>query len=290
MMNKSTIMNTNGQNRETIEESVPVIEISNMTKIYQMGETQVHALNDVSLTINEGEYVAIIGSSGSGKSTLMNMIGLLDNPTSGSYRIRGTETSELSENRMADLRNKEIGFVFQRFNLLPRTNARRQVELPLFYTGSLAGDASRMAMAALAKVGLADRASHRPDELSGGQQQRVAIARALVNNPSILLADEPTGALDSKTGDDVMGLFYDLHQQGMTLIVVTHDNDIARQAARIITLRDGKIISDEHNGHTVLNPADWERPRDEAVMDESVMGEATIMPIPLKGEQIYESA
>lgn len=268
MRNRSSMISTNGHNGQSehggqsgqsLAQNMPVIEITDMIKTYQMGETQVHALNGISLIINEGEYVAIIGASGSGKSTLMNMIGLLDRPTSGSYRIRGTETSKLSENRMADLRNKEIGFVFQRFNLLARTNARRQVELPLFYAGRSGGKAAQMAMDALAKVGLDDRAHHRPDELSGGQQQRVAIARALVNAPSILLADEPTGALDTKTGDEVMGLFYELHQQGMTLIVVTHDNDIARQAERIITLRDGKIISDEHNGHTVLNPADWER-------------------------------
>lgn len=276
-------MKMNGQNGRVIEQGLPVIEITNMTKVYQMGETKVHALNDISLTINEGEYVAIIGASGSGKSTLMNMLGLLDNPTSGSYRIRGTETSALSQNRMADMRNEEIGFVFQRFNLLARTTARRQVELPLFYAGTSAAKASPMALEALAKVGLGERAHHKPDELSGGQQQRVAIARALVNNPGILLADEPTGALDSKTGVEVMQLFYDLHQQGMTLIVVTHDNDIARQAERIVTLRDGKIISDEHNGHTVLNPADWER-------DEQAMGEATSMPLPMKGERIYESA
>ncbi|MEZ4863394.1 MAG: ABC transporter ATP-binding protein [Caldilineaceae bacterium] len=229
--------------------AVPVIEITDMTKTYQMGETQVHALRGVSLRIDEGEYVAIIGTSGSGKSTLMNMIGLLDRPTSGSYRIRGAETSKLRENQMADLRNKEIGFVFQRFNLLARTTARRQVELPLFYAGVSTGRASKMAVAALEKVGLGERVHHRPDELSGGQQQRVAIARALVNSPSILLADEPTGALDTKTGEEVMALFEELHRQGMTLIVVTHDNDIARQAQRIVTLKDGQIISDERNEH-----------------------------------------
>ena len=226
----------------------PVIEITDLTKTYVMGESEVHALRGVSLTINEGEYVAIIGTSGSGKSTLMNMIGLLDKPTAGSYRIRGTETSKLSQSHMADLRNKEIGFVFQRFNLLARTDARRQVELPLFYAGVGAGQASKMAVNALARVGLGDRTHHRPDELSGGQQQRVAIARALVNRPSILLADEPTGALDTKTGEEVMALFEELHQQGMTLIVVTHDMEIAEQAQRIVTLRDGMIISDTQNG------------------------------------------
>lgn len=245
------------QNGQGTPKATPVIEISAMTKVYQMGETAVHALRGVSLTINEGEYVAIIGTSGSGKSTLMNMIGLLDKPSTGSYRIRGIETSTLSQNQMADLRNKEIGFVFQRFNLLARTNARRQVELPLFYAGVAANRASKMAIDALTRVGLGDRTHHRPDELSGGQQQRVAIARALVNNPSILLADEPTGALDTKTGEEVMALFEELHQQGMTLIVVTHDMDIARQAQRIVTLKDGQVISDEQNGHLRNRPADW---------------------------------
>ncbi|MCB0081433.1 MAG: ABC transporter ATP-binding protein [Caldilineaceae bacterium] len=229
----------------------PVIEIQNITKIYKMGETEVRALNGVSLTIREGEYVAIIGTSGSGKSTLMNMIGLLDKPTSGNYAIRATETNRLSQNQMADLRNKEIGFVFQRFNLLARTSARRQVELPLFYAGMGAGKAAKMATAALERVGLGDRTHHKPDELSGGQQQRVAIARALVNSPSILLADEPTGALDTKTGEEVMALFEELNQQGMTLILVTHDTDIAAQAHRVVTLRDGEIMSDEMNGLTL---------------------------------------
>ncbi len=226
----------------------PVIDIIDMTKIYIMGETQVHALRGVSLTINDGEYVAIIGASGSGKSTLMNMIGLLDQPTDGSYRIRGTETSKLSKSRMADLRNAEIGFVFQNFNLLARTSARRQVELPLFYAGVASRRASKMATEALETVGLGDRTDHKPDELSGGQQQRVAIARALVNSPSLLLADEPTGALDSKTGEDVMALFKELHEQGLTLVVVTHDMGVARQAERIITLKDGEVIDDISNG------------------------------------------
>lgn len=246
-----------GQSDPTHPATSPVIDIEAMTKVYKMGGTEVHALRGVSLTIAAGEYVAIIGTSGSGKSTLMNMIGLLDKPTDGSYRIRGVETSKLSQNQMADLRNQEIGFVFQRFNLLARTNARRQVELPLFYAGVPAGKASKMAIDALTRVGLGDRTHHRPDELSGGQQQRVAIARALVNNPSILLADEPTGALDTKTGEEVMALFQALNQQGMTLIVVTHDMDIAAQARRIVTLRDGQILSDEQNGHHRSRPADW---------------------------------
>jgi len=234
----------------------PVIEIDKLTKMYQMGETEVHALRGVSLTIHEGDYVAIIGTSGSGKSTLMNMIGLLDKPTTGTYRIRGAETSKLSQNRMADMRNQEIGFVFQRFNLLARTSARRQVELPLFYAGISASQASKMAMDALGRVGLGERTHHRPDELSGGQQQRVAIARALVNRPSILLADEPTGALDTKTGEEVMALFEELHQQGMTLIIVTHDPEIAEQAQRIVTLRDGLIISDVRNDKREAGVAD----------------------------------
>jgi len=222
----------------------PVIQIENLTKTYIMGKTEVHALRGVSLTVNSGEYVAIIGASGSGKSTLMNMIGLLDRPTSGSYQIRGQEVNNLSKNQLADLRNREIGFIFQRFNLLARTNARRQVELPLFYAGIPSGKASQMAMEALGRVGLADRSHHRPDELSGGQQQRVAIARALVNQPSLLLADEPTGALDSKTGQEVLALFGELHQQGITLIVVTHDMHVAQRAERIVTISDGEIISD----------------------------------------------
>jgi putative ABC transport system ATP-binding protein len=262
--------------RETPAPKAPVIAIDKMTKVYKMGGTEVHALRGLTLTIHEGDYVAIIGTSGSGKSTLMNMIGLLDKPSDGSYRIRGVETSKLSQNAMADLRNQEIGFVFQRFNLLARTNARRQVELPLFYAGIPSGQAAKMALAALERVGLGDRTHHRPDELSGGQQQRVAIARALVNNPSILLADEPTGALDTKTGEEVMALFQALHRQGMTLIVVTHDLDIANQAQRIVTLRDGQIISDERKA----------RPTHE-VGDNGLVNE-TQLSLALAGEAIYE--
>ncbi len=225
--------------------SVLVIEIQDMTKTYLMGLTEVHALRGVSLTIRPGEYVAIVGASGSGKSTLMNMIGLLDRPTSGSYRIRGEEVSDLSRRRMADLRNREIGFIFQSFNLLARTSALRQVQLPLFYAGTPGGQSKQRAADALERVGLGDRINHRPDELSGGQQQRVAIARALVNNPSLLLADEPTGALDSKTGEELLLLFDELHSQGMTLVVVTHDDHVAHRAERIVTLRDGVVISDE---------------------------------------------
>ncbi len=230
------------------------IQIDELTKTYQMGDIQVHALQGVSLKVKHGEYVAIMGVSGSGKSTLMNMIGLLDRPTSGSYKIRGAESSDLGKSKLADLRNHEIGFVFQQFNLLARVNARRQVELPLFYAGFSGRKRREMALDALSKVGLVDRATHRPDELSGGQQQRVAIARALVNNPGLLLADEPTGALDSKTSAEVMDLFDDLHQQGLTIIVVTHDPQVAKQAKRIITLRDGKVISDTANGKTLPQP------------------------------------
>jgi putative ABC transport system ATP-binding protein len=225
-----------------------IVQIADLTKIYQMGDIQVHALRGVSLAVHEGEYLAVMGASGSGKSTLMNMIGLLDRPTSGSYQIRGKEASDLSKSRLADLRNREIGFVFQQFNLLARVNARRQVELPLFYAGLSNRQRRQMAEAALAQVGLADRAKHRPDELSGGQQQRVAIARALVNKPALLLADEPTGALDSKTGAEVMDLFDELHKQGLTIIMVTHEPHVAERAKRVITLSDGKIVSDKANG------------------------------------------
>jgi putative ABC transport system ATP-binding protein len=230
-----------------------LIQLEDVTKVYQMGEVQVHALRGVSLSVREGEYLAIMGASGSGKSTLMNMIGLLDRPTSGGYRIRGTEASRLSRGDLADLRNREIGFVFQQFNLLPRISARRQVELPLFYAGTSRRQGQGMAKEALTLVGLTDRADHRPDELSGGEQQRVAIARALVNKPSILLADEPTGALDSKTGAEVMDLFDQLHNQGLTVITVTHDPRVAQRAQRVITLSDGVIVSDEENGKRLVN-------------------------------------
>jgi putative ABC transport system ATP-binding protein len=222
----------------------PVIAIDDVTKTYQMGEVAVHALCGVSLTVKRGEYVAIIGASGSGKSTLMNVIGLLDRPTRGSYQIRGKEVSQLSKSAQADIRNREIGFVFQRFNLLPRTSAQAQVELPLFYAGVTGATAKRRAVEALTRVGLETRIDHRPDQLSGGQQQRVAIARALVTQPSLLLADEPTGALDSKTTAEILDLFDELHAQGLTLVVVTHEHAVAARAARIITISDGAVISD----------------------------------------------
>jgi putative ABC transport system ATP-binding protein len=234
-----------GKDKNGVPERIPVIDIHDMTKTYVMGTNEVHALRGVTLNIHEGEYVAIVGASGSGKSTLMNMIGMLDRPSGGSYRIRGEEVSKLSRNRMADLRNREIGFVFQSFNLLARTDARRQVQLPLFYAGVPNRQAASRAVAALERVGLGERTDHKPDELSGGQQQRVAIARALVTNPSLLLADEPTGALDSKTGADLLALFDDLHAQGMTIIVVTHDWNVAYRAERIITLLDGVVVEDK---------------------------------------------
>lgn len=219
----------------------PLIQIEEMTKTYQMGDVQVHALRGVSFEVHQGEYVAIMGSSGSGKSTLMNMIGLLDRPTSGSYKIRGTESSQLSKNELADLRNREIGFVFQRFNLLARITARRQVELPLFYAGVPSRKGRQMATEALERVGLGDRIMHKPDELSGGQQQRVAIARALANDPPILVADEPTGNLDSVTADSIFKLFTELVDNGKTILMVTHDMDLAQRASRTVVLVDGEI-------------------------------------------------
>ena len=225
-------------------DSSALIDMQNITKVYQMGETKVLALDSVSLSIDQGEYVAIVGTSGSGKSTLMNIIGLLDRPTDGVYQIRGHRAGDLTGRQLADLRNKEIGFIFQRFNLLARAPAWRQVELPLFYANVARSAARQRALEALAQVGLAERADHKPEELSGGQQQRVAIARALVNRPSLLLADEPTGALDTRTGEEVMALFEELNQEGLTLVIVTHDQEIAERARRVITMRDGAIISD----------------------------------------------
>ena len=226
-----------------------VITLAGLTKTYTMGEVKVQALENFSTTIRQGDYVAIIGPSGSGKSTLMNLIGLLDTPTAGAYELAGREVSRLSRSERAQVRNQEIGFVFQRFNLLARTQAVKQVELPLFYAGITGGPARKRAAAALGRVGLADRMDHKPEQLSGGQQQRVAIARALVNEPSLLLADEPTGALDSKTAAQIMALFDELNAQGMTLVVVTHDAKVAAHARRVITLADGRLESDVRNGH-----------------------------------------
>jgi putative ABC transport system ATP-binding protein len=224
---------------------VALIRLQNISRRYQMGGETVHALRGVSLDIQRGEYVAIMGPSGSGKSTLMNLIGCLDSPTSGQYELNGASVSEMDDNQLAEVRNKEIGFVFQTFNLLPRSNALHNVELPLIYAGVPAGERRKIALAAISQVGLADRMHHKPNELSGGQRQRVAVARALVNHPSILLADEPTGNLDSKTGAEIMALFEDLSRAGNTIIVVTHEENIARQSRRVIRLRDGLIASDE---------------------------------------------
>ena len=223
----------------------PLIEIRDLTRTYNIGRTALHALKNVSLTIEPGEYVAVVGTSGSGKSTLLNILGLLDRPTEGTYRIRQQDAVELTDKQRTTLRNREIGFVFQEFNLLARATAQRQAELPLFYAGVSRKESRRRALDALTQVGLADRAGHRPEELSGGQRQRVAIARALVNSPSLLLADEPTGAIDTQTGEEVMTLFEQRHLEGLTLVIVTHDREIASRARRIITLRDGAVISDE---------------------------------------------
>jgi len=231
-----------------------LIRLSRVSRRYQMGTETIHALREVSIEVGRAEYVAIMGPSGSGKSTLMNLIGCLETPSSGTYELNGTNVSDMDDNELAEVRNKEIGFVFQTFNLLPRANALHNVELPLVYAGIPSEERRQLALEALTNVGLADRVNHKPTEMSGGQRQRVAVARALVNRPSILLADEPTGNLDSKTGAEIMSLFEALADQGHTIIVVTHEEEIARHARRILRIRDGLIASDERaDSHALVD-------------------------------------
>jgi putative ABC transport system ATP-binding protein len=231
--------------REDLVNSRVVIRTEDLWKTYEMGAEHLHALRGITLEIRKGEYVAIMGPSGSGKSTLMNLIGCLDTPTKGNYWLAGRLVSQLDDDELAYIRNKEIGFVFQTFNLLPRATALHNVELPMIYNGTPAEERLGRAKGALAQVDLSERMMHKPNELSGGQRQRVAIARALVNNPSILLADEPTGNLDSQTGEEIMGVFSRLHQSGNTIILVTHESDIAAHAHRVVRLRDGKVEHDQ---------------------------------------------
>ncbi len=229
-----------------------IINIEHIAKIYEVGTEKVHALADVSLTIDKNEYVAIMGPSGSGKSTLMNMLGCLDTPTKGLYEFKQENVSQMSDNDLAKIRNREIGFVFQTFNLLPRSDALHNVELPLIYSGMPGYERKERARAALESVGLSDRIHHKPNELSGGQRQRVAVARALVTDPAIILADEPTGNLDTKTGEEIMALFNEIYEQGNTIILVTHEEYIAEHAKRIIRLRDGLVESDEFVRNRIL--------------------------------------
>jgi putative ABC transport system ATP-binding protein len=238
-----------------------IIETRDISRMYRMGNETIHALRSVTITINKGEYVAFMGPSGSGKSTLMNIIGCLDTPSGGQYILNGKDVSNMTDNELAEVRNKEIGFVFQTFNLLPRSSALENVALPLVYAGYKKSVREEKALQALASVGLGDRAKHKPNELSGGQRQRVAIARALINDPSIILADEPTGNLDTKTSYEIMELFENLHAKGNTIIMVTHEEDIAKYAHRIVRLRDGLVESDivntevtTHSTQTAIKP------------------------------------
>ncbi len=224
-----------------------IISLKNIRRSYQIGQETIHALNDLSLSISKNEYVALMGPSGSGKSTLMNIIGCLDTPSSGEYILNGQAVANMSDNELASVRNKEIGFVFQTFNLLPRASTLDNVALPLVYAGYGKSEREKRALEVLESVGLGNRIKHKPNELSGGQRQRVAVARALVNHPSIILADEPTGNLDSKTSVEIMGLFEEIHKQGNTIVLVTHEEDIALHAHRIVRLRDGKVESDQLN-------------------------------------------
>ena len=235
----------------------PLISVKELRKTYIMGTEKVHALQSITLDIEKNEYIALMGASGSGKSTLMNLLGCLDTPTSGQYFLNDINVSTMSDSELAEIRNKEIGFVFQTFNLLPRLTALENVALPLVYAGVSRSKRNELAMEALEAVSLADRVTHKPNELSGGQRQRVAIARALVNKPSIILADEPTGNLDSKTSIEIMGIFEEIHQRGNTVIVVTHENDIAQYTHRIVRLRDGLVESDEINDNVIslLSPS-----------------------------------
>lgn len=233
---------------------MPLIKLDDIDKTYEMGAELIHALNGLSLQVERGEYLAIMGPSGSGKSTLMNVIGCLDTPTSGSYRLNGISVEELEDHELAAVRNREIGFVFQTFNLLARTDALHNVELPLVYAGVSRGERRQRATEALERVGLGDRMGHKTNELSGGERQRVAVARALVNNPSILLADEPTGNLDSATSVEIMELFDKLHDEGNTVILVTHERDIAAHAHRTVTLIDGRVVSDERRVPVAASP------------------------------------